>query len=134
MKEFDYSLNYKTLDFSNSDTKNYIELDAESRECSLCVHIPKISVSIGGSRMRLLLGSLLLKYTKCSWIIHGSVTSLVWTWQENSLRWDLLAPEGMQITVVEKNTLKMVRYYPRTKMHLLAQKQKQQESLNNIGI
>jgi len=120
MKEFDYSLDYKTLDFTNPHIRKLYRI-GRGEQGVLLVR-PYTEDICQYWRF--------LKYTKCSWIIHGRVTSLVWTWHENSLRWDLLAPEGMQITVVEKNTLKLVKYYPRTKMHLHAKKLNQQQSSN----
>ena len=39
--------------------------------------------------MKLLLASLLLRYTKCSVNLKPKGTSLVWTWRGNSWRWVL---------------------------------------------
>lgn len=80
--------------------------------------------------MRLLFANLLLKYTKCSVRTAGTTISLVWTWPSNSLRWDLHGVGDTKIILTTKNTLKMIRYYRRTKMHLQMRKHEQEQSSN----
>ena len=67
--------------------------------------------------MKMLLANLLIKYTPCSVNIESMETSLVWTWQGNSLRWGLLAPDDMQIIMTGENTLKLVKLDLRRQMH-----------------
>ena len=67
--------------------------------------------------MRMLLANLLIRFTPCSVNIRSMETSLAWTWQGNSLKWDLLAPEGMQIIMTGGNTLRLVKLDLRRQMH-----------------
>jgi len=84
--------------------------------------------------MKLWLTNLLLKYTRCSVTTSPGKISLVWTWLGSSLRWDLLAPEDMQIMlrgrsmeVAEKSSLKNQMLSP-------TKKQEQLESLRRKEI
>ena len=67
--------------------------------------------------MRMLLANLLIRFTPCTVTIRSMETSLEWTWQGNSLKWDLLAPVDMQIIMTAGNTLKLVKLDHRRQMH-----------------
>ena len=80
--------------------------------------------------MRLLLANLLLRYTKCSVHIAGTMILLEWTFALNSFTWALRGQEGTRIILTAKNTLKRVKYYPRVKMRLQTKKQERRDPLN----
>ena len=61
--------------------------------------------------MSLLLANLLIRSTPCFVTIRSNGILLEWIWRGSFLRWDLLAPVGMQIILVERNTLEMVPYH-----------------------
>ena len=89
-------------------------MDAVSKEFSCVAHIPKIFASIGGSEMRLLLGSLLLRYTKCSVRIVGTTVCLVWEFTDNTIVWSLHASKNMRVSVID-NKLRLVKFNPKVK-------------------
>ena len=53
------------------------------------------------------------KSTPCFMTIRSNRILLEWIWQGSFLKWDLLAPAGMQIILVGKSTLEMVPYLRR---------------------
>ena len=71
--------------------------------------------------------NLLIKYTKGSVNINNGKISLEWTWQENSLRWDLPVQDATPITLRDANMQKMGVYYPLSPTVLNLKNQGQQE-------
>ena len=83
MKEFDYDLDYKSLDFTNPETRKLYRIGRGEQGVLLVRDSTlKKSVSTGGSKMFLPLLNLLIKFTRCSATTGGRKISLVWTWQE----------------------------------------------------
>ena len=103
MKEFDYDLDYKTLDFTDEETRKLYRIGRGEQGVLLvrpytndiCAHWRFVNETA--------LTNLLLQYTKCSVTTSPDRISLVWTWLGSSLRWDLLAPDGMLIILRGKN-------------------------------
>ena len=74
--------------------------------------------------MKLLLASLLLRYTKCSVNLKPKGTSLVWTWRGNSWKW-FYKTVGMLIIPVEGSIIKaLVKSDPKTEIGERIQKQR----------
>ena len=84
--------------------------------------------------MRMLLANLLIRFTPCTVTIRSLETSLVWTWHENFLKWDLLAPVDMQIIMTAGNTLKLVKLDLRRQMHYSVKSLPLQKSSKVFGI
>ena len=89
MKEFDYDLDYKSLDFTNPETRKLYRIGRGEQGVLLvrpytediCQHWRFKDVPT--------LINLLIKYTKCSATTGGRKISLVWTWRGSSLKWVL---------------------------------------------
>jgi len=117
MKEFDYDLDYKKLDFTDEETRKLYRIGRGEQGVLLvrpytndiCAHWRFVN--------EILLANLLIKSTPCFVTIRSNRTSLEWIWQGSFLKWDLLAPVGMQIILVERSTLAMVPYHRSRQPH-----------------
>ena len=98
-------------------TANFIAFEGGNKECYWYALILTLYVLIGDLSMKMALANLLLRYTPCFVSIRSNGISLEWIWQGSFLRWDLLAPVGMQIILVERNTLEMVPYHRSRQPH-----------------
>ena len=82
MKEFDYDLDYKTLDFTDEETRKLYRIGRGEQGVLLvrpytndiCAHWRFVNETA--------LTNLLLQYTKCSVTTSPDRISLVWTWSE----------------------------------------------------
>ena len=112
MKEFDYELPYGTLDFTDEETRKLYRIGRGEQGVLLvrpytndiCAHWRFVNETA--------LTNLLIKYTRCSVTTSPEKISLGWTWLGSSLRWDLLAPDGMLIILRGKNTTPRVISLP----------------------
>jgi len=123
MKEFDYELDYKRLDFTDEETRKLYRIGRGEQGVLLvrpytndiCSHWRFVNESVARKSAD--------KIYSMSVTIKTNKTSLEWTWHGNFLRWDLLAPVGMQIILMERSTLKMVPLDPNRQMHYTVKKQ-----------
>ena len=116
MKEFDYDLDYKSLDFTDAETRKLYRIGRGEQGVLLvrpytndiCAHWRFVDeeASLKSSD----------EYTRCSVSINDGKISLEWTWQGNSLRWDSLVPDGMPITLRDGNMQAMGVYLPAKKI------------------
>ena len=92
MKEFDYELDYKNLDFTDPETHKLYRIGRGEQGVywyapytnDICSHW-KICVDEAGFR------NSSVRYTQCSLDLKLKETSLVWTWRGSSWRWVLRA-------------------------------------------
>ena len=66
--------------------------------------------------MRLFLANLLLKYTKCYACTQGTSVSLIWKSDLDTFSWSLHASKNMRV-ILHRNTLRMVKHYPKHHKH-----------------
>ena len=126
MKEFDYDLDYKSLDFTDAETRKLYRIGRGEQGVLLvrpytddiCAHWRFVDEEA--------LLDLLIKYTGCSVNIEKGKISLAWTWRGNFLRWDSPVPDGMPIIVRDENMEKVGVYYPLSPTALQTRKQRQQ--------
>ena len=117
MKEFDYGLDYKTIDFTVKENRKLYRIGRGEQGVLLvrpytndiCSHWRFVNENIARKSAD--------KSTPCFVTIRSNRTSLEWIWQGSFLRWDLLAPVGMQIILVERSTLAMVPYHRSRQPH-----------------
>ena len=89
MKEFDYDLDYKSLDFTDAETRKLYRIGRGEQGVLLvrpytddiCTHWRFVNETA--------VVNLLMRYTPCSVSFDGGKTSLVWIWRGNSWRWVL---------------------------------------------
>ena len=117
MKEFDYELDYKTLDFTVEETRKLYRIGRGEQGVLLvrpytndiCAHWRFVNETIARKSAD--------KSTPCFVTIRSNGILLEWIWRGSFLRWDLLAPVGMQIILVERSTLEMVPYHRSRQPH-----------------
>ena len=132
MKEFDYELDYKSLDFTDAETRQLYRIGRGEQGVLLvrpytndiCAHWRFVDEET--------LLNLLIKYTQCSVSINAGMISLEWTWQGNSLRWDSLVPDGMPITLRDGNMQAMGVYLPARKIASRMSKQEQLQIFKKV--
>jgi len=117
MKEFDYELDYKTIDFTVEENRKLYRIGRGEQGVLLvrpytndiCSHWRFVNENIARKSAD--------KIYSCFVTIRSNRTSLEWTWLGSFLKWDLLAPVGMQIILVERSTLEMVPYHRSRQPH-----------------
>ena len=132
MKEFDYDLDYKSLDFTDAETRKLYRIGRGEQGVLLvrpytndiCAHWRFVDeeASLKSSD----------EYTRCSVSINDGKISLEWTWHGNSLRWDSLVPDGMPITLRDGNMQKMGVYLPVRKIASRMSKQDLQKIFKKV--
>ena len=117
MKEFDYELDYKQLDFTDAETRKLYRIGRGEQGVLLvrpytndiCAHWRFVNESIARKSADKIY-SMFCDYKE-------QQDFMEWIWQGSFLKWDLLAPVGMQIILVERSTLAMVPYHRSRQPH-----------------
>ena len=117
MKEFDYDLDYKNIDFTIEENRKLYRIGRGEQGVLLvrpytndiCSHWRFVNESIARKSANKIY-SMFCDYKKQQDFIGME-------WQGSFLRWDLLAPVGMQIILVERSTLAMVPYHRSRQPH-----------------
>ena len=125
MKEFDYELDYKQLDFTDAETRKLYRIGRGEQGVLLvrpytndiCAHWRFVDEDTARK------SSTKIYEMFCGYKPNG--TSLVWTWQGNSWRWVLREHVVMLIIPVEGSTIKcLVKSDPKSTIGEQIQKQK----------
>ena len=109
MKEFDYNLDYKQLDFTDAETRKLYRIGRGEQGVLLvrpytndiCSHWRFVNEDTARKSAA--------KYTRCSLNFDGGKILLEWTWRGNSWRWVLREQEGTLIIQADASTLKVVK-------------------------
>jgi hypothetical protein len=67
--------------------------------------------------MWILFINLLIRYTKCIVIVNDRKLLLEWIFKKSSFTLTVIAPEGMRIIRVDKNTIRIVPYCLKKQTH-----------------
>ena len=111
MKEFDYDLDYKTLDFTDDETRKLYRIGRGEQGVLLVrPYTEEICKHWRFKNVPTDLLNLLIKFTRCSATTGGRKISLVWTWRGNSLRWDLRGQDAMLTTKPGESTLYLKKF------------------------
>ena len=117
MIEFDYDLDYKNIDFTVEENRKLYRIGRGEQGVLLvrpytndiCAHWRFVNENIARKSAD--------KIYSMFVTIRSNRTSLEWTWLGSFLKWDLLAPAGMQIILVGRSTLEMVPYHRSRQPH-----------------
>ena len=117
MKEFDYELDYKNIDFTVEENRKLYRIGRGEQGVLLvrpytndiCSHWRFVNEDIARKSADKIY-SMFCDYKEQRDLLE-------WIWRGSFLRWDLLAPVGMQIILVERSTLEMVPYHRSRQPH-----------------